>query len=325
MSSLLSRICLLSKEAFRLFRPSREYFVFAFFLLLSGVIWLAVSLNDYYEREMVIPVLITDIPKTVAMNDGAEDTIRVTVRDKGYSFINYIYGGEIGTIKLKFDTYKRKSGTLAVNSAELKKNILRVLENTATVTSIKPDKLEYSYSYGVSKVVPIRLAGCIEPAEAYYIAQTQIIPDHVTIYVSKSIADSVKYVTTEELNITNFSDSVNINARLKPMRGVNFSQNTVNVRLLADILTEEEVEVPVTAVNVPEGVSLRFFPSRVKVKYVVGVSLTNEISSSGFIVQADYKDITPGTDKCKIQLVKRPHAVMRASTVVKQIDYLIEN
>lgn len=325
MSSLLSQICRLSKEALRLFRPSREYFVFAFFLLLSGVVWLAVSLNDYYEREMVIPVLITDIPKTVAMDEGNEDTIRITVRDKGYSFINYIYGGELGPIKLKFDNYKRKSGTLSVSSAELKKNILRMLENTATVTAIKPERLEYTYSYGVSKVVPIRLAGRIEPAEAYYIAQTQIIPDHVTIYVSQSIADSVKYVTTEDLNITNFFDSVNIDAKLKPMRGVNFSHNTVRVRLLADILTEEEVEVPVKAINVPEGVSLRFFPSRVKVKYVVGVSLTNEISSSGFVVQADYKDITPGTDKCKIQLVQRPHAVMRASTEVTQVDYLIEN
>lgn len=325
MSSLLSRICQLSKGAFRLLKPSRSFFTYMLFLLLSGSIWLAVSLNEYYEREVAIPVSISGVPETVAFDGGVDDTIRVTIRDKGFVFLYYFRNAKTGQIPIDFATYSRNNGHLIVSNSELRREIASHLEGTSKISSIKPEKLDLTFSQCISKVVPVRLAGTVQPAENYYLAQTVINPAKVTIFLSRTMADSVKFVSTEPLNITNLIDTTEVEVDLMPIKGVNMSKRKAKVRLFADILTEEEVEVPITATNVPDGVSLRFFPSRVKVKFVSGVSLCKTIEPSQFVVEADYRNITPGSDKCSITVSQKPHGVVKANTTVAEVDYLIEN
>lgn len=325
MSSLLSRICQLSKDTLRLFKPSRELFTYTFFLILSGIIWLAVSLNEYYDREVTIPVLITGVPESVALDDGVEDTIRATIHDKGFSLLYYVRSNKEEPLKIDFKTYKKSSGQMIVSNSDLKRLVNQYIEGTGTVSAVKPEKLEYAYSECITKIVPVRLAGKIETAENYYLAQSIIEPNKVKIYLSKSLADQVKFVTTEDLNVTNLSDTTTIETSIKSIKGVNISTKKVTVHLLADILTEEEIEAPITAVNVPEGTTLRFFPPRVKVKFVVGVSMLKNINPDEFVVQTDYNQIVQGSDKCTITVVQKPHGVVKANPEVSQVDYLIEN
>jgi len=324
MSSLLSRICQLSKEALRLLKPSRGLFTYMFFLIMSGVIWLAVSLNDEYEREVTIPVLITGVPQTVALDEGTEDTIRATIRDKGFALVR-IKTRLLEPILIDYNIYKKKTGHVIVPNADLRRIISQNLLGTTSIESVKPEKLDYTFSECVARVVPVKLAGKIIPADNYYLSQTFIDPAKVTIYLSRSIADSVKFVTTEDLDVTNISDTVTVEAKIKPIKGVNITKKTVKVSFYADILTEEEIDVPITAVNVPDGVSLRFFPQRVKVKFVVGVSMLNSVNSDDFVVQADYNQIVPGSDKCLVTVVQKPDVVVKADTEVEKVDYLIEN
>lgn len=61
---------------------NKQFFVFLFFLLLSAVIWLIMTLNETYEKELEVPVRITNIPKNVVLTSASIDTIHVTVRDK---------------------------------------------------------------------------------------------------------------------------------------------------------------------------------------------------------------------------------------------------
>lgn len=325
MSSLLFRICQLSKDTLRLIKPSRELFTYMFFLALSGVIWLAVSLNEEYEREVDIPVLIANVPENIAFDEGTEDTIRAIIRDKGFALISHAYMRDIAPIQFEFKSFRKKNGHLVVANPDLHRIIGQSISGTATIVSVKPEKLDYTYSECVSRVVPVRLAGKIEPAENYYLSQTLINPANVTIYLSRTMADSVKFVTTEDLEITNLSDTITVDARLKPIKGVNIHKKTVKVSLYADILTEEEVDVPITAINVPAGVSLRFFPQRVRVKFVVGVSMLKNINTSEFVVQADYNQIVPGSEKCTIAIVQKPGGVVKADTEISKVDYLIEN
>lgn len=306
-------------------KPSRELFTYMLFVILSGLIWLVVTFNDDYEREVALPVLISGAPESIAFDSGANDTIRVTIRDKGFAFLYYHRNIRIQPIPLDFKTYNKKTGHVIVSNADLRREISQYLEKSSKIVSIKPEKLDLTFSKCVSKVVPVRIAGTIEPAENYYIAQTQVNPQKVTIYLSRAIADSVKYVSTELLNLTNISDSTDIEAQILPIKGVNLSKHKVKIHLVADILTEEEVEVPITPTNVPKGVSLRLFPSRVKVKFVTGVSICKTVTPEQFVVEADYNNLKPGSDKCPLTVVQKPHGVMKANPIVSEVDYLLEN
>lgn len=78
-----------------------------FFLILSGTFWLLMTLNETYEKEIEVPVTLVDIPKNVVLASDTTTDIRVTVRDKGYYLLTYLYSNKIHPIKIKFNSYAK--------------------------------------------------------------------------------------------------------------------------------------------------------------------------------------------------------------------------
>ena len=71
---------------------NKEFLIFLFFLFLSSVFWLMMTLNETYEKEISVPVRLVGVPKNAVLTTEMEDTVRVTVRDKGFALASYIYG-----------------------------------------------------------------------------------------------------------------------------------------------------------------------------------------------------------------------------------------
>ena len=101
--------------------------------------------------------------------------------------------------------------------------------------------------------------------------------------------------------------------------------NKTRVAAYPDSLTEEKIEVPITAINMPEGKVLRTFPSRVTITFTVGASLFRNIKTNAFKVVADYNELVANpSEKCNIYLRYIPHDVKNARININQVDYLIE-
>jgi YbbR domain-containing protein len=325
MFSLLSRICKLSKQTLHLLRPRRSLLTFMVFLVLSGLFWLSTALNESYDCEVAVPLFLENIPKNVIVTSDVEDTLRVTVHDKGYAIMEYLYGDKVTPVRINVPTLSKESGRYVVTSAELLRLVRKQLNAFSSVTSVKPERLEVVYCHGSAKKVAVRLDGNIVPAANYYLSHVQITPEKVTVYAAKQLLDSITYVTTEPLQMRNFTDSVSLTATLKTVKGARITPQTVKVELFPDILTEGTADVPITVVNLPEGVNVRTFPLRVKVKYSVGVSLFRSVNTSQFRVEMDYNEIRSGSDKCPLHLTKMPQGITKASLEFAEVDYLIEN
>ena len=88
---MLSKIWGIAREFF-FSKANKELFLFIFFLVLSGIFWLITTLNETYEKEFAIPVSITGIPKNAVLTSDETDTIKVTIRDKGFDLFGYQFG-----------------------------------------------------------------------------------------------------------------------------------------------------------------------------------------------------------------------------------------
>ncbi len=308
-----------------LFRLRRDFFIFLIFLILSGLFWLSTALNGYYDYEVDVPVVVSNVPTNLVQTSEDLEALRVTIHDKGFALLQYVRGHKVSPLQINFSAYQNQEKRCVISSTELHKLITKKFPNSTTINSIKPDKIELSYVEGVGKSVPVRLVGNIEPARSYYLEHVEIQPKMVTIYAPKSKIDSIRFVVTENMQIKDFSDTVKSRIKIKQEPSTKAVPREVMVTLFPDILTEEELEVPITVVNVPEGTILRTFPSRVKVKFTVGASLYRSISASQFEVVADYEDISPNDEKCCISLMQTPNGVKAASLSVDEVDYLIEN
>ena len=61
---------------------NKQFLVFMFFLFLSFIFWLIITLNETYEKEIKIPAQVVGIPKNVVLTSVPVDTVRATIRDK---------------------------------------------------------------------------------------------------------------------------------------------------------------------------------------------------------------------------------------------------
>ena len=305
---------------------NREFLTFFFFLVLSTIFWLMTALNETYEREIGVPAYLVNIPKNVVVTSDMEDTVRVTVRDKGFALLAYTYGEGIRPINVNFQSaITRQSGYGVVSSQELMKMINQRFSGSSKIVQVKPDRLDFHYNYGLSRQVSVKMSGHVVPGKSFYLARTRCWPEKVTVYGSKQALDSLRFVKTVPINITNFNDTVLRTVALETIKGVKIVPNTVRIGLYPDILTEENIEVPITAINMPEGKVLRTFPQRVTVNFIVGASMFRSISPEQFAVVVDYNEIIDHpSDKCSIHLRETPQGVRNARLKMTHVDYLIE-
>ena len=308
-------------------KANKELLLFVFFLALSGVFWLQTTLNEVYEREFAIPVSVVGIPKNAVLTSDETDTIRVTIRDKGITLLTYMYGDILRKINVNFHNFTKGNGTGVVGQQELQKLIYQQLANGSRITAMKPEKLEFFYNYGDKKTVPVRWSGRVIPEELFFISRVAYSPDSVTIYASPEKLDSINVVYTEQLNYANFRDTLRANCELAKLRGVKMVPDHVRVTFCTDVLTEESIEgVPIKAINMPAGRSLRTFPSRVNITFVTGVSVYRNLKPTDFVVVADYNEIKDHPqEKCHIYLKSVPRGISRAHLETSMVDYLIES
>ena len=306
---------------------NRDFLVFLFFLGLSGIFWLSLTLNDTYEREFSIPVSVVDIPKNAVLTSDEVDTVKMTIRDKGIILVAYQYGDYLKRLRIPFKNYTRNNGSGSVPAAELQKLVYQQLVSSSKITACKPDKLEFFYNYGTNKKVPVRWSGRVIPEELYFISRVDYLPDSVTVYASDEKLDSINMIYTETLNYANFRDTLTISCNLAKIKGVKIVPEKVKINFYTDVLTEENIEgVPIQGINLPDGKALRTFPAKVAVSFVTGVNVFRNLTPDDFTVVADYNEIKRHpSEKCRITLKNVPQGISRARLDVTLVDYLIEN
>ena len=305
---------------------NKEFLIFLFFLLLSGAFWLMMALNETYEEELKVPVRLVGMPRNAVMTDEPADTVKVTVRDKGFTLVTYKYGHWFRPLTFKFATYANEDqGHGAIPAADIIKQVQSQLYGSSKLLSVKPEKLDFYFTYGASKKVPIRFRGKISTSKSYYLAHTEFSPMMVTAYANKKVLDELKYVEIEPFNYRNLQDTIRRNVRLQKIRGVKLVPSTVRLSVYPDVLTEESIEVPVSAVNMPAGMVLRTFPSRVTVRFIIGASQFRMIRPEQFNVVVDYQTLAENpSDKCTLQLRSVPSSVSKARLELDKVDYLLE-
>ena len=308
-------------------RGNKEFLIFLFFLALSGAFWLSLTLNDTYEQEFAVPVAVVDVPKNAVLTSDEVDTVKMTIRDKVIFLISYYYRDYLKNIRIHFRSHSHNNGTGTIAAQELQKIVYSRLFSSSKILSTKPDKLEFYYSYGTKKKVPVRWSGRVIPEELYFISRVEYSPDSVTIYASEEKLDSINMVYTEQLNYANFRDTLSVNCRLSKIKSVKMVPDHVQVNFFTDVLTEERIEgIPVQGINMPEGKTLRTFPAKVAVNFVTGVNVYRNLRPQDFTVVVDYNDIKKNlSEKCDIHLKDVPSGISRARLETTQVDYLIES
>ena len=301
---------------------NKEFLIFLFFLALSGAFWLLMTLNETMEREFKIPMRLSGVPRNAVITGELPDTVRVTVRDKGFTLVTY----DFRPLVFRFSNYADEDeGKGVIPLTDVQKQVLSQMYGSSKLLQVKPGAFDFYFTYGTSKKVPVVFRGKITTSKSYYLAHTEFYPSMVTVYANKQQLDKLQTVEIEPFNYRNLQDTIRQAVKIRKIRGVKIVPPTVRLSVYPDVLTEEAIDVPITAINMPPGMVLRTFPSKVTVRFTIGASLFRTIKPNLFKVVVDYEELAANpSDKCTLQLRSVPRSVSKASLEIERVDYLLE-
>lgn len=313
-----------------LFKPkSKEFFLYASFCGLATVFWFLLALNDNYKENFSVPIVLTNIPSHVMLTNTPDSTVSLRVTAKGSQIIGFklrnLFKSE-EAIPLRFDSLLLIShrGEIKLPTRTLSRYLQRQYNSAFDLEITRPDTLEYIYTEGAAKRVPIKLGGNLEAASQYFIEQIYLTPDSIDVYAPKDILKEIHYVNAVSQDISNIEANLQLNLQINPIKGAKFIPDTTMLRVDVDAITEKTVMVPLTGVGFPQNKSLLTFPSEVEVTFQVGTQLFNAFDSSDFAIELPYNELIKQKGNYPIKLTHYPDEIKHIRLSHQSVDFLIE-
>lgn len=310
---------------FLLSKKSKECLVFLFFVLVSFGFWLLQTLDDSYQTEFKIPVRLKNVPKEVVLTSDFPSEVRVRVEDRGTVLLNYMLGRTFYPVSFDFNDYKDMGTYVRISSSELLKKINGQLNVSTKLLSVRPDTLEFYYTQGPAKRIPVRFNGKFGLGRQYYVSKVRLSPDSIMAYAPQGVLDTLAAAYTREVKLDNVTDSIHQRVELMKCKGVKFVPSYTDMSVYVDMYSEKTVEVPVIGLNFPAGKVLRTFPSKVRVTFQVGLKRFKEATADKFFIGVTYEDLIKSqSDKIPLTIKVAPDYVGHIRINPASVDYLIE-
>ena len=238
---------------FLLSDKSREFFIFLFFFFVAGGFWLLQTLNNDYEADFSIPVRLKGVPNNVVITSEPASELRIKVKDKGTVLLNYMLGKSFYPVILDYADYKGVDNQVRIYPSQFEKKVLNQLNASTRLLSMKPDTLEYIYSTGASKLVPVKLRGTLSAGREYYLSDKTV---EVPLRGVNFPADKVLRAFPSKVQVT-------FQVGLSHFRQINADDFHIYVSY-EELLRLGSDKYTVKIKNLPKGVSqVRFNPAQV--------------------------------------------------------------
>ncbi len=314
-------------KAFLLSKRSREALVFTFFVIISAIFWLMMTLNDFYDLEVDFPIEIENVEDGTVIISELPEAIHVTLHDKGTELFGYYFRRHNPTVKVDFAARDKGGayGHVNISHAEIQRLLTPLIDPSSRVVGIRPDTLEYFFTRGGMKRVKVAYRGGVQVRPELFIDRVYCDPDSVTVWGEAQFLDSLTVVPTVVMNFNDVNDDISRKIALMPMRGVKFDPAEVTLVIDVDKYVEKKVEVPIIGTNFPGGMTLRTFPAKATVSFNVGIKDYDLYTSDNFVITATYEELMDSPDSLlQLKLRSVPEGITQVKIMPEFVEYLIE-
>ena len=299
--------------------------VFVLFLFLSFLISLLSKLSNTYTQTLQFELQPTQLKSNEVLVSKDVKTINVTISGKGFALLKYYI--ETRTIDVDLSQLnKDKAHYFWTERSQLEK-IINYFDSKITIKSINPDTLLFSYDRQFIKKIPVEVSVNTSFAVGFDLVNPfRAVPDSITVMGPESLVKTISTIKTKTLDLTAVNSNIDRVVALDiPTTSdqLNYSEKTVSVRAEVEKFTEGSVNVPVTVVNVPDNLTLNFFPKEISVIFYASLKAYNSIDASHFSVECDFNTLTAENSYLHPVLVKQPTTVKTAKLKGTEFEYVI--
>lgn len=305
----------------RLPSKNRLHF-FLFFVFISFSFWISTKLSNSYTIEQIFNIEWINIPESIVISENNKK-LNTTITASGVEIILY----RLFNNNLKIDLIQAnfELDYLSLNLENQKFLIQQQLYSNTLLNQITPSLVKIKFSRLSEKKIPIIPKTRINLRAGYLIDSNVISkPDCIIVRGPKILLDSIYYAETIAYNQEDVYKSISKKINLSPIEGANFSKDFVDIELSVSRYSEKEFNIPIELINQPEGVKVKLFPPKTKVRATIPMSVIGNIRVSDFRLIADYNQILNGqTQKLELFIQKKPSGVKQIILEPNEVNYLI--
>lgn len=311
---------------------NKKLLVYVFFVGIATIFWFLNALGEEYTTTVNYPVQYVNLPQNKVLTNKLPKQFALKVTAYGFDLIRYKLSTAFlnNPFDVGFYTNNRLKNKNLQNyslaTSQIVSRFEKDLSSSIRLISISPDTILFEFSPIVDKRVPVHF-NVSTSFDQQYMLDEAIYPevDSVVVKGPGSILDSIYFVETEELVLTDLNKTVKKNISLKQIEGIEFSQRKIEITVPVEQFTEEKMNIPVKVSNLPDSLLLRLFPGDVKVSYFVGFKKHDKVSVDLFDIRVDYNQaMEDGSNKLKIELLRNPSFVTNVRYYPQEVTYLIE-
>lgn len=304
---------------------SKKILTFLLFVLIAAILWFMQIYNKTFETTVNIPIKYTFIPDSIVFQDTLPQSISLRIKDDGAAMFRY-YFSKHDTLRLDVSSIIKGGSNKVLQGTNFDTYIRRTLPLTSQVLSYDPIRISFAYSALESRKVPVIFDGQINLAPGYFLNDDiKISPDSVTAYGSRDELNKLMYAYTVSDTANGVNSSKRLNYNLAPKGNIKFSPHSVAVDIQVEAYTQKSIEVPVECINLPENLSVKFFPSKVKLSFYIGVSKVDSIREKDFSVAIDYDGLRDSKQvSVPVRLISSPNFARNLTITPPNVEFIFE-
>lgn len=306
---------------------SKRINVFLLFVGLSFVTLLILKLSSNYTKTIAFNVAKQHIPEAYVIVNDSNHVLNITLKTSGFNLLKYYMSKPSVAIDFKNNIIKTDSLFIWSKSAFFSK-ITEQFDKDVELMNMTPDTLKFQFDKHEVKSVPIKLNASISFSPGYDLFKpVTLTPDSLRIIGPRTLVEAIKVIETDSVKLTQIKSNQQIKAALKlpenTEKNLIFSNNKTTVTIEVDKFTEGHLNIPVNIINVPENITLKYFPKRVSVSYYTSLTNFNKVKPKDFLVVCDYSQVGEKQAFLKPKITKLSEYVRHAKVDQKQIEFII--
>ena len=138
--------------------------------------------------------------------------------------------------------------------------------------------------------------------------------------------DTINFIDTEVVTLNKLqADFEGVAKLISPISEtqIKLSHSNVITKIEVDKFTEGTIEVPVLIKNLPQNVSINYFPKYISVTYYLPLSDYGKFQASDFKIECDYmKSQNSDFTFMMAELVKIPKSVKKARLSSDKVEFI---
>lgn len=310
-------------------RMNKQFYVILICFSISSVFWLLLALSHDYPATITLPVKYVNLPgKKVLMNEMPSQ-IAVQLKTSGFKIISLGFQKNHEPVEVDVASSLHNtllsSEVLAISTQTFLVDFSRELGKDVTITGFQPDSIIFNFSDIITKKIPVVLSLQVSFEKQFdSTGSPEIFPNEIEVSGPPSIIEKLHSIRTENVKLENIKGIVKKKAKLISNRLLSYNVDQIEFTIPVEKFTEGSAQIEIHPVNVREGYSLKTFPDKVKVLYLVALSQYNKVDDSMFDAVVNASNLNERqTSKLNIDMMKSPSFVRITMLEPEKVDYIL--